>query len=311
MKRFLIYFLFPIFTYAVDWNQVTNEVFQETEKYHLLSVSKGASNHNYSFSLDGKHYFMRVAPKKVYSLYSDIEVEYKVLESLSELNVSPRPIYFNEHKKILVTEFIENEEEGVNLLDSETRKEVIKLLRQIEGAQIDIAREFQPYEEVVKLTDMLHDLHDPLANYFQAELLPVLKRIEQALSKKQTKSLCHLDLHHFNILKSPTRLWIIDWEFATLGDPFLTLGSMASIERWNDEQMASLLNDYKPNYSERDFHRLFLYRIVADIFWVAWNHLQRSFSPLDRPYELWEKLFLEAALERINSPKFDDALKNV
>ena len=84
-----------------------------------------------------------------------------------------------------------------------------------------------------------------------------------------------------------------------MSHPFLVLASMASIERWDDEEMRALLADYVGVPSKEDFELLYLYRIAIDLFWTAWNHVQGNCSSLDSPYEEWERLFYEAAAGRI------------
>ncbi|NDE63728.1 MAG: hypothetical protein EB053_05180 [Chlamydiae bacterium] len=43
-----------------------------------------------------------------------------------------------------------------------------------------------------------------------------LEKIQKKLSIFPKKTLCHLDLHHKNILKKGDRLFLIDWEYAAM-----------------------------------------------------------------------------------------------
>jgi len=304
-----VFNLLPLWIHAtIDWHTLTEEMYQTPEAYDLEVIGGGASNSNYHLVLDGCHYFIRFAPPTTELLDADIEVEYQVLQSLSELHVSPQPIYFNKDRRILVMEFVQNDKEEIDLLDPLIRRKVISLLHQIENSEISISRVYQPYRDIAKHVETVNSLGDTLPEVFNKEVLPALKRIDEVLSKMQNRKLCHFDLHHQNILKSNDRFWIIDWEYATMSDPFLTLGSMASIERWNDQQMENLLKEYMQCPKKEDFYRLYLYRIVADIHWVAWNHIQINLSTIDIPYEMWGKLFLDAAVARIRSPHFLEAM---
>jgi thiamine kinase-like enzyme len=121
------------------------------------------------------------------------------------------------------------------------------------------------------------------------------------LAQNPTKVLCHLDLHGINVLKSDDRLWIIDWEYAMMSHPFLTLASMASIEGWNDEEMGRLLEDYMGSFTDADFELLYLYRIAIDLFWAAWNEFQAQNSSLNMPYSVWKERFEHAAKTRIEA----------
>ncbi|MES2345773.1 MAG: phosphotransferase [Chlamydiota bacterium] len=261
---------------------------------HMTPVAKGASNHNYLYTIDSSSYFVRFAPEKQ-ALYADLAIEAKVLEFLGPLDVSAQLIYHDAQKNALVTTFIEHEDAEVDLLDPRARKEVIKLLHKIEKSSCTVERVFEPYRDITSLLEKsLYALPEEFYSY-----LPLLQRIDHVLAKDSYKTLCHLDLHHKNILKNQDRYWIIDWEYSAMSHPFFVLASMASIERWDDFQMRELLNDYMDFPTEADFERLYLYRIVADLFWTVWCHVQMCTSPLDAPYENWRNLFYVAAKERM------------
>lgn len=292
-----------------DWPQVIEEVSIAPEKYQLTPVVGGASNVNYHLTHDGSHYFVRFAPKVVESLYADLSVEYEVLDVASKLGVSTKPFYYDPEKRVLVTDFIFHDQENIDLLDPTTRQKVFELLHAIENSGVKISRTFHPYHDVMKLLETAKSLDcDTFSQEFYKVLMPSLEHIDAVLSRNPKKSLCHLDLHNKNVVKDRDRFWIVDWEYAAMSHPFLVLASMASIERWNDQQMHTLLNDYMDFPSKEDFYRLYLYRIVADLFWTAWNHVQEHCSPIDNPYADWEKLFYEAAVERVHSQQFQDAM---
>ena len=288
---------------APHWPHIVEEILQDPKQHHLTPISGGASNVNYHLILDESHYFVRFAPKTTKTLYADFLTEYEVLKQIEDLEISSKPIYYDEEKRILITDFIQNDQKTINLLDPATRKKVIELLHKIENSKASISRTFHPYEDVLQLMEV----HASPKEYFTC-FLPRLKRIDAVLSKKPKKSLCHLDLHSKNILRDFDRFWIVDWEYATMSHPFLVLASMASIERWDDEQMEQLLNDYIASPSKEDWYRLYLYRIVADIFWTVWNEAQIHYSMIDSPYAIWGRLFLDAAKQRLHSPRFLEAM---
>jgi len=271
-----------------------------SKKSELRPIEDGASNMNYDFCHEGTRYFLRQAPPMTKMLYSDMSIEHEVLDKLYPLGLAVKPLHFNPKNSTLVTEYIHHNDEPINLLDKETRKAILKQLQAIEESGISVTRQFRPYKDILHLVEVISSQAiDPLPAKFYNTLLPALEQIDKILRQNPKKSLCHLDLHHQNVLKSEDRFWIIDWEYATMSHPLLTLASMASIERWNDEQMLVLLRDYNPTYTDEDWRVLYLYRIVADIFWTAWNHIQSKVSQRDAPYELWESLYFKAAMERV------------
>jgi thiamine kinase-like enzyme len=295
---------------STDWQKTVKEICLTPQSYRLEPITGGASNINYRLSLGNCDYFVRFAPQKTDVLYADLGVEYEVLKQVSKLGISATPLHYDPLVGVLITDFIEHENKKIDLKNPQIRAKVFTLLHAIENSDIKISRTFEPYRDVMQLVESAKMLEcDSFTNEFYQLLLPTLMQIDTLLSKNGKKSLCHLDLHSKNVLQEGERIWIVDWEYATMSHPYLVLASMASIERWDDAEMQRLLNSYVDGPTQKDFHRLYLYRIVADIFWTVWNHIQEKKSSIDNPYAIWEKLFYDAAYERIHSEKFTDAIK--
>lgn len=301
MIKFLFLFVFSLQLHAADWPRVVEDVCQSQGSYAVFPVYGGASNVNYKISVEGCDYFLRFAPQKQEDLFADLAVEYEVLSSLAALGVAPKPVYYDDEKKGLVTQFVEQDRGEVDLLEPATRKSVFALLHAIEDSKIVIDRSFEPYKQTMHLVAQTDEKYE---HEFEQRFGSVLKRIDQYLAKNPKKTLCHLDLHHKNILRGPNQFLLVDWEYAMMSHPFLVLASMASIERWNDAQMEQMLADYMGAYTKDDSDLLYLYRIAIDLFWTAWNEVQSRVSTINNPYDVWKQLFELAARERIASDRY-------
>ena len=292
-KRWLLFLLFPFWVYGdINWENLTEKIYHTPEAFNLTPIGDGSTNSNYHLIYEECHYFVRQAPKGSELLGASIEIEFEVLQALQMLHIAPAPLHLNKNRKILVTEFMQGASE-VDLSDPSTRLQVFTLLHQIEAANITLSRTYDPYIEIGKLIDLAESLGDPLDSI----PLPLIKELSQTNEKK----LSHFDLHHGNILTDNTRIWIIDWEYATMADPLLNLASMASTEHWDDTQMKTILKEYLPHSSQKDLDSLFLNRILIDLHWAAWCHVQKTLSPLNAPYEAWEHAYLTEALTRIKT----------
>ena len=298
----LLYLLLPFWIYAdINWEDLTEKIYQTPEAFDLTPIGEGSTNSNYHLIFNEGHYFVRIAPKGAELLSASIEIEFEVLQALKELHIAPEPIHLNRNRRILVTEFMHGAHE-MDLSDLSTRSKVFSLLHQIEASNITLSRTYDPYIDIVRLIDLAKSLNDPIA-YIS---LPLLKELSQSNENK----LSHFDLHHGNILTDNERIWIVDWEYATMADRFLTLASMASTEHWDDNQMKNILNEYLPHPREEDFHSLFLNRILIDLHWAAWCHIQKTLSPLAIPYEEWENDYITEALTRIKSLQYSEVIGN-
>lgn len=270
----------------------------------------GASNTNYIFNTEEGPFFIRVTPKNQVQLYADLEIENEVLEKLSELNICAKPLYFDREKGILITDYLFHEPKELSLKDPELRGKVFQKLKEIHKSNISISRTFSPQKDIQKLVLMSYEVGaEKLKNHYFTKLFPALEKIDLILRKNPEKALCHLDLHHKNLLQDGEMVYLIDWEYAAMSHPFLILASMASIERWDDEMMFQALEQYIENPTREDQNILYLYRIVADQFWAIWNHIQVKLSPTNNPYHIWEELFEKEAAERVESETFINILK--
>ena len=72
------------------------------------------------------------------------------------------------------------------------------------------------------------------------------RRIERALLASPVDSLpCHNDLLNANFIDDGTRLRIVDWEYAGMGDPFFDLGNFSINHELPPEADEALLRAYE------------------------------------------------------------------
>jgi thiamine kinase len=83
--------------------------------------------------------------------------------------------------------------------------------------------------------------------------------------------LCHNDVHHLNVIDDG-RLWLIDWEYAAIGDPYFDLASVCCYHALSDELRQALLRAYWGYYSNESFERLqrmcWVFNYIRDL-WFA------------------------------------------
>lgn len=134
--------------------------------------------------------------------------------------------------------------------------------------------------------------------------LPRIEKLRKMIPSTK-KVLCHLDLHHRNILVTKKSLFLIDWENAAIADPYCDLASTSSIENFTDREMEKLLQLYvKRKCSQSEKNHLFALRILSDVRWALWSLLQTKISPIEGPYVEQAQEFLQHALDRIEGNKY-------
>jgi thiamine kinase len=88
--------------------------------------------------------------------------------------------------------------------------------------------------------------------------------------------LCHNDVHHLNIIDAG-RVWLIDWEYAAVGDPYFDLASVCCYHELSDDLRRCLLRAYWGYYSAESFDRLqrmcWVFNYIRDL-WFAVREME-------------------------------------
>jgi thiamine kinase-like enzyme len=289
-------FSFSLFAENIDYEELIQGVFQNSDQYPKRLLELGATNINYEVKKGGKSYFFRHSANLAKELYSSQDIEYLVLKQLEKTKFVPCPYFFDSKRGLMITEYIEHDEVTLDLQDQKVQEAICGMLKSIEEENIVVDRVFDPYQDTLVLAKKATT---PLPQGLDG-MLSALEKISKNLRENPRKTLCHLDLHHKNILQKGDRLFLIDWEYAAMSHPYHTFASMASIERWSDDDMWKILDNYMGNSSQEDKECMYLYRIVSDLFWAVWCHVQMENPSTNSPYTEWRDLFFAAAKERIN-----------
>lgn len=75
------------------------------------------------------------------------------------------------------------------------------------------------------------------------------------LRKDAVACLCHNDVHHLNVIDDG-KLWLVDWEYSGVGDPYFDLASVCCYHAFSDKLRLQLLNDYLGDSKKGSLERL-------------------------------------------------------
>src|SRR5205823_7793955 len=76
------------------------------------------------------------------------------------------------------------------------------------------------------------------------QVYALMEQIEEAIGPLARPKPCHNDLLASNFIDDGQRIWILDWEYAAMGDLFFDLGNFAVNQALNEEQCEYLLRCY-------------------------------------------------------------------
>ena len=109
------------------------------------------------------------------------------------------------------------------------------------------------------------------------------RRIEAAMKRDEPAfTACHNDLLSENfILGSDGKMWVIDWEYGGMADPYFDLGDFCVETPLSEAEEQRILTLYCGAPDEHRYSRMQLHKIVADLWWSIWAMIQATLSRLD------------------------------
>ncbi len=116
---------------------------------------------------------------------------------------------------------------------------------------------------------------------------------------------CHNDLLNANFIDDGTRLRIVDWEYAGMGDRYFDLGNFAVNHELDADGEAELL----AAYGDDDGDALTLMRFMSDFREAMWGVVQQGISELDFDFRAYAEEHFERLQRTAAEPRFRAALQ--
>ncbi len=140
------------------------------------------------------------------------------------------------------------------------------------------------------------------------------RRIELALITNPLELRpCHNDFLPGNLIDDGTRMRIVDWEYAGMGDPFFDLGNFSVNNELSEDEDAAFLAAYdgEPHPRPDRLARLVLFRVISDFREAMWGVLQEGISTLDVDFRGYAAEHFDRLLANAATVRFERALREV
>jgi thiamine kinase-like enzyme len=279
---------------------------------HLTALSGGITNRNFLVEADGSaiRWVVRLAGNDTHLLGISREVELAATVAAAGVGVGPEVTAFIRPEGYLVTRFIEGvpvSDEAVHRPDTIAR--VADSIRRIhDGAAIPGL--FIPLRIVEAYRALAVARGVPIPLEFELSRA-IGRRIELALlSNPLELQPCHNDLLNANFIDDGTRIRIVDWEYAGLGDPFFDLGNFSINHELGPDEDRLLLEAYDGGTARPGrLARIYLMRIVSDFREAMWGVLQQGISTLDVDFVAYAGDHFDRLLAGASTPAFEHALR--
>ncbi|HTC85387.1 MAG TPA: phosphotransferase [Candidatus Acidoferrum sp.] len=279
----------------------------------LTALSGGITNRNFLVEVADTpaRFVIRLAGNDTHLLGISREVEHAATVAAAGVGVGPEVTAFIRPEGYLVTRFIVGSpvsDEAVHR--PETIRRIADSIRRVhEGPAIPGL--FIPLRIVEAYRALAQARGVPIPPEY-ALAIAAGRRIELALLTNPLEMRpCHNDLLNANFIDDGTRIRIVDWEYAGMGDPFFDLGNFSVNHGLRSDEDALLLEAYDgaPPRPDR-LARLLLMRVVSDFREATWGVLQQGVSTLDVDFGEYAREHFERLLANASTSAFERALRD-
>jgi thiamine kinase-like enzyme len=254
----------------------------------------GITNRNFKVGADGQEFVLRIGGKDTELLGIDRADEYAASCVAAELGLGPEVVAFVE--RCLVTRYVGGE---VGKVDVDW---VGAALRRLHDGPAVPGR-FDSFRVVEAYRAAAHE-HGVAVPSAYARAKDVADQIERRRSGAPLRP-CHNDLLSANFIDDGQRLWLVDWEYAGMGDPFFDLGNFAVNNELAEEGENALL----AAYGSDDGDALVLMRFMSDFREAMWGIVQLAISELDFDFGSYAEEHFERLARTAAEPRFVRALQ--
>jgi thiamine kinase-like enzyme len=277
-----------------------------------VALGGGITNHNFRARFGDTEVVLRIAGHQTELLGIDRASEHVATQAAAKLGIAPAVLAFIPEHSCLVTAFVP----GVPIADTVLREP---------PALIAVARALRTFHEHAPSLPTSFDVPQIARDYlalardrgvelpqmaWDAALLA--EQIAAALSDPEHAVVpCHDDLLAANLLGDGTRIWLVDWEYAGMGDRYFDLGNLSINNGFTDADDRALLAAYwEEPCTERRFAALRLMRSMSDVREGLWGTVQRAISPLDFDFSAYADRHLRRLKATTADPRFESWLRD-
>jgi thiamine kinase-like enzyme len=261
----------------------------------IQPLGGGITNRNFIVEVDGQKFVLRIGGRDTKLLGIDRSAEHAASIVAAELGLGPEVVAYIEPEGYLVTRYIEGE---VGRVDVER---VGAALRRLHDGP-PIPGRFDSFRVVEAYCKTAHERGVEVPKAYERA-----KRLAAEIERRRAGTPprpCHNDLLNANFIDDGGRIWLVDWEYAGMGDPFFDLGNFAVNHELNEESELALLSAYGSD----DAEGLVLMRFMSDFREAMWGVVQLAISELEFDFASYAEEHLERLARTAAEPRFLAAL---
>ena len=248
-----------------------------------VPLEGGITNRNYRATFGDRAYVIRIPGKDTHMLGINRGAEVVANRAAAAVGVAPPVAAVLTDPPVFVTEFLEGSPlERRELRRAETLAEIAGALRAVHEIDAKFTTDFSAFRIVEEYAATTRERGGTLPARFD-DALSCAREIERALTGPEHEPVpCHNDLLAANFICVEERVFIVDCEYAGMGDRYFDLANFAVNNELGEGGEDSLLGAYFGSPpSGKQLASLRLMRFMSDFREAMWGVVQRVVSDLD------------------------------
>jgi thiamine kinase-like enzyme len=274
-------------------------------------LSGGITNSNFRIEVGGETFVLRIVGADTELLGINRDHEYAANLAAGRLGIAPEVYYFIRPEGYLVTRFITGRPiPPEEIRRPENIRRVMETVRKIHGMP-EIPGKFDAFQVVRDYSATARRYRVVFPQNYDW-LVERLQETEKALHVHPYQPCpCHNDLLNANFLTNG-RLYVLDWEYAGMGDAFFDLANFSDHHNLSDEQDRWLLKCYfEVEATPSRWAHLKIMKMMSDLREATWGLVQIGISKLDFDFREYADNFFARVIAHIQNPHWNEWLKEV
>jgi len=283
----------------------------DAENLKVSSLDGGITNSNFRVEVDGESFALRIAGAGTDKLGINREHEHAANLAAGKLGIAPEVIHVIQPEGYLVTRFINARPfPPEEITQPENIRRVMKLVRKIHSMP-EIPGFFSAFRTVENYADTARHYYVGLPENFDS----LMERSHEAeaaiMTTPQPLRPCHNDLLNANFLINDEKIYILDWEYAGMGDIFFDLANFSTNHELSEKQDRWQLECYFGKVTEKQMAHLNIMKVMSLFREAMWGMVQIGISELDFDYRDYANKFFVRVFDTINDPRWDQWIKEM
>ncbi|NND93119.1 MAG: phosphotransferase family protein [Granulosicoccus sp.] len=212
--------------------------------------------------------------------YIDRNVELHNAHQAAAAGVSPDVLYANVQEGLMITRLVPGIETMTPALfaaRAESVERAGRALKQLHASGVSFRFRFELFAMIEEYLGILQHKTIDLPDGYH-DIVNRAEPLKAALAVRPVAlTPCHCDPLCENFLDDGQRMWIVDWEYSGMNDPWWDLGDLSVEGSFSDEQDMQLLRAYcSGDPAEHEYNRMVIYKAMCDLLWTLWGLIQHA-----------------------------------